>query len=187
MIKTEFTGSVRPAEAGDLAAIIAIDNSVFDGERRNADRPEQFLQNSLLNPRTVLLLAFSSAANEKKRWAGGYVLGKLDEEGHGQIVRMAIMGETRNPYMRSDLLDHVCASLRDIGALRIKLEVRKENEHAISLYEKRGFKKTSIVPDLYGRGEDGVAMIREYGPESPDWGGRPMYRRQPVFPGSNLW
>lgn len=41
----------------------------------------------------------------------------------------------------------------------LRLEVRKDNKIAISLYEKLGFKRTKILPDYYADGQDAIAML----------------------------
>ncbi|HTK84444.1 MAG TPA: N-acetyltransferase [Patescibacteria group bacterium] len=141
-----------------------VENSCFGSERYDDGMMDEYLQASLEDGRTPLLVAFENAAADKKGDPAGYVLGEMEDDRTGHIVSVAVMENLRDRHLGGLLVDRVCASLRQAGAQRIRLEVRKENAAAIHLYEKRGFSRTDDLPDYYGPGEDGIEMTLEYGP-----------------------
>ena len=62
-----------------------------------------------------------------------------------------------------DLLEQILYASQTLGCLRIFLEVRKSNLTAISLYQKRGFKKLSIRKNYYKLDksrEDAIVMSK---------------------------
>lgn len=163
-LRKSFNGVVRSARAGDLPAIMIVENSCFGRERYDDDMMNEYLQASIGSRRTTLLMAFENAAADKKGEPAGYILGDMDNNETGHIISVAVMGHLRDRHLGGLLIDRVCESLRHAGVQRIKLEVRKENAAAIHLYEKRGFSRTDDLPDYYGPGEDGIEMTLEYGP-----------------------
>ena len=63
----------------------------------------------------------------------------------------------------TDLLEQILYASQTLGCLRIFLEVRKSNLTAISLYQKRGFKKLSIRKNYYKLDksrEDAIVMSK---------------------------
>lgn len=159
-----FNGIVRPARVGDLPAIMIVENSCFGSERYEDELMDEYLQASLEDRRTPLLVAFENAAADAKGNPAGYVLGEMEDDGTGHIISVAVMKKSRDRHLGDLLVDRVCESLRQAGAQRVKLEARKENAAAIHLYEKRGFSQSDDLPDYYGPGEDGIEMTIEYGP-----------------------
>ncbi len=164
-LRRSFNGVVRPARAGDLPAIMVVENSCFGIERYDDDLMDDYLQASLRSYQTILVMAFENAAADKKGDPAGYILGEMDDGETGHIVSVAVMETLRDRHLGGLLIDRVCASLRAAGAQRIKLEVRKENAPAIHLYEKRGFKRTEDLPHYYGPDDDGIEMTLECEPQ----------------------
>jgi ribosomal-protein-alanine N-acetyltransferase len=78
----------------------------------------------------------------------------FEEEIH--INTIAVREGLRRRGAATMLLNHV---LRDTGARRATLEVRRSNVAAIALYEKLGFKVTAIRPRYYEKpDEDGLIL-----------------------------
>ncbi|PSP83255.1 ribosomal-protein-alanine N-acetyltransferase RimI, partial [Halobacteriales archaeon QH_8_68_33] len=48
------------------------------------------------------------------------------------------------------------------GAASVKLEVRRSNDAARSLYEDFGFEHRNTVPRYYDNGEDALVMVRDF-------------------------
>lgn len=159
-----FNGIVRPARAGDLPAIMVVENSCFGSERYDDQTMDEYIQTSLAGRRTTFLLAFENATADAKGEAAGYVLGDMDDDETGHIIGVAVMEQLRDRHLGGILVDRVCDSLRQAGAQRIMLEVRKENAPAIHLYEKHGFVRSDELAGYYGPGEDGIEMTLECGP-----------------------
>ena len=50
-----------------------------------------------------------------------------------------------------------------VGAREVRLEVDLRNAAAIRFYQRMGFREKRRLPDYYGRGLDGLRMVRELG------------------------
>ncbi len=77
-----------------------------------------------------------------------------------EIVNFNVLEQFQNKHVGSKLLDELFKIARNIKVKNITLEVRCDNEKAIYLYEKYGFKKVSIRKNYY-QGVDGILMISE--------------------------
>lgn len=67
----------------------------------------------------------------------------------------------RNKGIASELLNKMTDDLRQKNINQITLEVRVDNEAAISFYEKNGFKKVSIRKNYYGN-VDAFLMLKSW-------------------------
>lgn len=160
-VKKSFNGTLRPAQAGDLAAIVKVENASFGDERWDADSLDEKLQQSLDSSYTSLVMAFGKAANDNAAPVAGYGLGQLYTSRKGVIISIAVSPEFRGQGLGRKLLDEVSENLRKAGATSILLQVEATNTTAINLYESSGFKKTGTLRDYYGAGRDGNEMMRD--------------------------
>jgi len=69
----------------------------------------------------------------------------LASEGWGAIQNLGIDPAHRGRGLGSLLLSKAAAGFRDAGLLRMHLEVTTENTGAVRLYERLGFKRSSVV------------------------------------------
>lgn len=60
------------------------------------------------------------------------------------------------------------------GADRMLLEVRTDNDAAVSLYRNLGFDEISQRRDYYGPGHDAWVMLRPIGDEDEEWAESPL-------------
>lgn len=77
-------------------------------------------------------------------------------ETEAEIMSIAVKKEFRGKGIGKALLDH-CFSIFPLD-LKWFLEVAIDNDSAISLYEKYGFKKSTTVKNYYGIGLDAYRM-----------------------------
>jgi len=74
-----------------------------------------------------------------------------------RIVSVAVRPEYRSQGIGTDLVGQAENIARTRGLKTINLEVRLDNEKAISFYEDCGYNRVDLQPDYYG---DGMAGIR---------------------------
>lgn len=95
----------------------------------------------------------------------GYVVADTAEQygtSTGHIKDIAVSPERRREGIGRALLSHGLAALAGTGADRIKLEVRRSNEAAQSLYEAYGFERHYVRSGYYDDGEDAYVMVLEW-------------------------
>ena len=66
-----------------------------------------------------------------------------------ELVRIAVSSFYRRLDIGYKMLDWLINEVRNNGAEKVFLDVRKSNEAAISLYEKIGFSSYEITEDFY--------------------------------------
>lgn len=136
---------IRPMAPEDLDEVAAIEAATFPNPW-----PRDSLEYELLdNPFCTALVL-----EAKGRVAGYAYIWVVHEYAH--LVNIAIASDLRDLGYGEKLLVHLLRYAKLNGALRIHLEVRENNEAAISLYQKYGFA-------VLGRGEnyytDGTAAL----------------------------
>jgi len=72
-------------------------------------------------------------------------------------VSIAVIPESRKKRVGQALLDVLIEKMHT-GSMR--LEVRRSNKAALSLYRKNGFIQTGVAYSYYTDGEDGIQMER---------------------------
>lgn len=77
----------------------------------------------------------------------------------GHIKDLAVAPEARGLGLGRRILRRGLLSLSFSGAAVVKLEVRVENEPALSLYRDVGFDPARRVPSYYADGEDAYLMV----------------------------
>lgn len=79
------------------------------------------------------------------------------ESGIAYITLIAVKRKYQNKHIGKALLDECCRMAKDKGLKKIKLEVRKDNEVALSFYRKNGFK---VIEEA---SENSYYMLRSFG------------------------
>jgi ribosomal-protein-alanine N-acetyltransferase len=95
----------------------------------------------------------------------GYVVADVvpnHGEGIGHVKDLAVAEECRGEGVGKRLLGSALRAVADQGAASVKLEVRRSNDGARSLYERFGFQRHGRVPRYYDNGEDALVMVREF-------------------------
>jgi ribosomal-protein-alanine N-acetyltransferase len=98
-------------------------------------------------------------AEDEARLAGfaiGHVAGT-----RGHVVTIDIAEQDRRRGLGERLLTELMRRLAAEGAQEVRLEVDLRNARAIRFYERMGFKQTRRLADYYGRGFDGLRMMRD--------------------------
>ena len=152
MIPTEPRSriEIRPATRADLLEIIGIETDVFS-------QPWPYIAFEQFLGSQGFLVAEDEAVV-------GYIIADRSE-GYGvpigHIKDIAVPTERQGEGIGRTLLSHGLRRLATCGVRRVKLEVRRSNEPARSLYETFGFETHHVQPGYYDDGEDALVMVRD--------------------------
>ena len=69
------------------------------------------------------------------------------------IVTFGVLPAYRGKHVSDELMEESFRFLEEHGIKDVFLEVAVDNEHAISLYQRHGFKEVGRRPDYYVRGD----------------------------------
>ncbi|MCK7614542.1 GNAT family N-acetyltransferase/peptidase C39 family protein [Roseibium sediminicola] len=139
---------IRKAEASDLADLVRIENSVFDGDRISRRSFRRFLESA----GACLLVA------EDTDGVVGYVLLLLRQgTALARLYSLAVSPDRQGQGLGARLLDAAEAAAFEHDRIVLRLEVREDNAGARGLYEQGGYKALGRVPGYY---EDGSAALR---------------------------
>ncbi len=125
--------------------ILKVENSCFD-------RPWSFetLSFELHSPLCVL------ACEKRDGKIAAYALGRVIAD-EGELLRLGTSPQQQRQGLAEKTLGALLNKMREKGAARCFLEVRSRNVPAISLYEKRGFKRVGLRKKYYGD-DDAIVM-----------------------------
>ena len=77
------------------------------------------------------------------------------------IAQIAIDPAYQRQHLGSLLMEDILKDAKAKKVRTITLEVRKNNEKAVNLYQKYGFKTSLIKEKYYSNGDDALYMIKE--------------------------
>ena len=147
-----MSSDLRRATGADFAAIAALERRCF-GAADGAFNPRQ-LRALLANPNAYWLIktdgramaCWLQASNGRARWARLYSLA-VDPHlrGQGWGGRLLMAGEN---WMQQQ------------GLTLCRAEVKADNHGARRLYLSRGYLEAGTLPDYYGKGLDGMRLIK---------------------------
>lgn len=144
------TPTVRPAEARDLAALVALEEAAFD-----SDQLDRRALRHAIRSATVLALV---AERDPDGPLAGYALVQMRRGSTiGRLTSLAVAPAQAGRGLGRHLLERTEAAARDAGCDRMRLEVRADNAAATRLYERMSYDALGRVDDYY---EDGTAALR---------------------------
>jgi len=150
--------TVRRARANDLQQLWAIEEGSFNHpysraviERLMNDYPEHFL-----------------VAEQEGKIVGYCVASAFGDNAH--LISIAVMSGHRRIGMGTALLQGVIDGLIERGVQILRLEVKPQNNEAISLYLKFGFERVAVVPRYYQDGSAALKMQLRLGDKSKSAG-----------------
>lgn len=144
---------IRPFTPADLAQCTAVERSVYGS---GAYSTYFFRQLHDLFP-SLLWVAEDRHLNK----VVGHLCAAIGQGGRvGWILNAAVLAHYRRQGIGRRLMEQGLAQLRAAGVERVLVTSEPENEAALRLYEKLGFRVVSTEPDYYGDGAD--RLILEY-------------------------
>lgn len=132
----------------DLRPIVALEKICFGRD----SWPWMEILAALSLPGTIRLKA------EHKAEIIGFVIG--DRRGRkdlGWVASIGVHPTFRRQGVGRRLLA-VCE--QELGTPRVRLSLRRSNEHALALYHQVGYAQVGVWPDYYRDGEDALVMER---------------------------
>ncbi|MCX2722314.1 GNAT family N-acetyltransferase/peptidase C39 family protein [Roseibium salinum] len=139
---------IRAATAGDLADLFRIENHAFAGDRISRRSFRRFLD----SPRARLLVACGPAG------ICGYALLLLRQgTALARLYSLAADPACRGQGLGRALLTAAETAAFEADRIVLRLEVRADNEAAIGLYRKSGYRDLGRIDDYY---DDGCAALR---------------------------
>lgn len=142
----------RPAGSGDLAALLELEISCFDEDRR--DTPEE-VRGSLADPR-------------REVWVLDGPGGRIDGALFLRMARrwLSIESLATRPEMRGQglgrrLLEWAEHRARLRPGRRVILEADASDPELLGWYERHGYRRTSLVVSFYSPGLDAWRMCRQ--------------------------
>lgn len=139
---------LRRATVADADALCALEEATFSGDRMSR---RQFRHHARVSSSDLIVAT-----------GGGQLLGYallLRRRGidSARIYSIAVSAAARGQGLGARLLQRMERIARSHGLSEIRLEVRQDNDSAIGLYERSGYRRFGARPDYY---EDGCNAWR---------------------------
>ncbi|MCG8391561.1 MAG: GNAT family N-acetyltransferase/peptidase C39 family protein [Pseudomonadales bacterium] len=139
---------LRPAHADDLAALTALEQRCFSSDRLSRRSFRKWLKQQ----HSGLIVALDGDDN-----LAGYALVLLQPGTRlARLYSIAVDPAQRGKKLGERLLDAAEDYAQDQRRLYLRLEVRKDNQVAIALYERRGYRLFAETPDYYDDHENAL-------------------------------
>jgi ribosomal-protein-alanine acetyltransferase len=138
---------MRLFQSRDLRGILSVESESFGCDAWPA---EVFREYAELWPKLFLVATVDDRI-------AGYSIASL-ARGNAELASIAVASKHRGQGVGSALLKATIRKVRRAGAGAIWLMVRPANRSAVSLYEHRGFVRTSTVARYYEDGSAGWRM-----------------------------
>lgn len=147
-----MTWELRRAGVDDLASIMAIESSVFEGDAWSSEN----MSAELADRNGYYLVAAQQQEPERiEAYAG---LRAPFRAPQADIQTIAVVASARRHGLGRVLMLRLIAEARDRGAAELFLEVRADNPPAQALYGSLGFERIAVRPRYYRGGIDAVIM-----------------------------
>jgi ribosomal protein S18 acetylase RimI-like enzyme len=140
---------IRGAEAGDVAALERLEAECFDHDRIS----RRSFAHHVRAPSSLLLVAGTGET------IAGYALG-LQRRGTRvmRLFSLAVAVDHRRRGVASALLKAVEGAARRRGAKRLRLEVKADNQPALTLYRQRDYRVFGRIEGYYEDGSDALRL-----------------------------
>jgi [ribosomal protein S18]-alanine N-acetyltransferase len=138
---------VRRAETSDLDDLVTLEDRTFDSDRMSRAQYRRHLDSD-----TALVLVASA---NHRNFLGTAVLFFRKRSGVARLYSLATQPETRGKGVGTALLEATEAAARQRRCRALRLEVRTDNESAIKLYERLGYRRIAALAAYYQDGGDG--------------------------------
>ena len=141
---------LRPMSVNDVAAVAALEREVF-APSHHTPWSERAFSDDFAEPGHIWWVAHDEG--ELIGYAGGVLAG-----GEVQVSNVAVAEGRRREGIAGRLLARVTYDGQMLGATTSSLEVDVDNEGALSLYRRLGYREVGRRPNYYGKGHDALVM-----------------------------
>jgi len=164
---------IRNAVPDDLAALVALEQRCFE-----ADRISQRQFRYLLTKGNASILV----AEENGELQGDVVLLFSRATSVARLYSIAVVAEVRGQGLGRGLMKAAEAEAWAHHRAYLRLEVRKDNETAVRLYESLGYRRLGEFPDYYDDHMDAWRLEKSLAPDlHPDLAPVPFYEQSLEF------
>lgn len=140
---------LRRACLDDVAALYALEQTAFSGDRLSRRRLRHWVQAS----NAVLLVV------ERDKKMLGYALALLHRGTRlARLYSIAVSPDARGMGLGRTLLQALEKEVADLGWLFMRLEVARDNQAAIQLYQSLGYSIFGVYNDYYEDHQDALRM-----------------------------
>lgn len=95
----------------------------------------------------------------------------MQADNNMELLKIAVMPDFQKRGIATNLISKLANDMRDLGATKIILEVRKSNNSAQKFYEKLKIKIITTRKNYYSNGEDAILMEGPLPIKTSDVGG----------------
>ena len=141
---------IRDMELKDIDRVMEIESKTFIAPWKKDEMLYEFNDNKFANMAVIL--------------KDNYIVGFYDywvTFDSATIAQIAIDPLYQRQQLGSLLMKEILTDAKNKKVRNITLEVRKNNEKAVNLYLKYGFKQVLIKEKYYSNGDDAIYMIKE--------------------------
>jgi ribosomal-protein-alanine N-acetyltransferase len=89
-----------------------------------------------------------------------FLLGAMTSQIQSRVLMLAVSGDLRRRGVGTMLMSRFMEESYKKGTRVVTLEVRKNNDAALSFYNKLGFRRVDVIKNYYNDGEDAYQMQR---------------------------
>ncbi|UPG94491.1 GNAT family N-acetyltransferase [Luteibacter aegosomatissinici] len=141
---------VRRAEVSDLDDLVALEEATFDTDRLSRAQYRKHLDSE-----TAQVLVASA---NHRRFLGTAVVFYRKGTTVARLYSIATKPQARGKGVGSALIEAAEDAARARGCRALRLEVRKDNQVAIRLYERMGYHRIGEYAKYYGDGADALRL-----------------------------
>jgi ribosomal protein S18 acetylase RimI-like enzyme len=138
---------IREAQLTDLESLLELEQLSFEQDRLHRRQLRY-----LLSKAQGKVLVYESGGSV----SGALILAWRRNSSVARIVSVAVHPESRRKKIGSYLVHRAEALARARGLKKMNLEVRLDNEKAVSFYERHGYIRIGLKPDYYADGMTGI-------------------------------
>jgi len=139
--------SLRPARAEEIGAMLALENELFATDRISARSFREFLRSA----------STSVVVAERDGAVAGYAIVLFRRNTSvARVYSIAVASNARGQGIGEKLMLALEATARERDALFMRLEVRPDNEPALALYKRLGYRAFGRFLDYYGDHSDAI-------------------------------
>ncbi len=145
--------TVRTAAAFDFPTLLFLEEQIFSGSEKWSS---ENIRETMQSGNTLTILA------EEDGNAAGFIMVSVVLE-TAELLNVGVLPEYRRKGIAQRLYDAAEKAIREKEAVHMFLEVRENNDPAISFYRKNGFSEIALRKDYYhDPSENALVMEKKF-------------------------